>query len=56
MSTTNNASSIEGTPTYLDTGDPDQRVTDFASNTTRQETIFRSGSTAWPTTSHSWAR
>jgi hypothetical protein len=24
----------EGTPTYLDTGDPDRSVTDFASNTT----------------------
>ena len=40
MSTTNNASSIEGTPTYLDTGDPDRRVTDFASNTTPARDYF----------------
>jgi len=32
--TTSNALGNEGTPTYLDLGDPDRTVTDFASRTT----------------------
>ena len=34
MSLTSNEVDSEGTPTYLDTGDPGRTVTDFASNTT----------------------
>ena len=34
MSIMSDALGNEGTPTYLDTADPDRRVTDFASNTT----------------------
>jgi hypothetical protein len=40
MSTTSNAVSNEGTPTYLDTTDPDGTVTDFASNTTAARDYF----------------
>jgi hypothetical protein len=40
MSTTSNALGSEGTPTYLDTSDPDRRVTDFASNTTAARDYF----------------
>ena len=34
MAIMSNTLGNEGTPTYLDTGDPDRTVTDFASNTT----------------------
>jgi hypothetical protein len=34
MAIMNNSIGNEGTPTYLDTGDPDRKVTDFASKTT----------------------
>ena len=40
MSTTSNVLGSEGTPTYLDTSDPDRRVTDFASNTTTAREYF----------------
>ncbi len=40
MSTTSNALSNEGTPTYLEAGDPDRKVTDFASNTTPARDYF----------------
>jgi hypothetical protein len=40
MSTTSNALGNEGTPTYLDSGDPDRRVTDFASITTAARDYF----------------
>jgi hypothetical protein len=40
MSTTSNALGNAGTPTYLETGDPDRTVTDFASNTTAARDYF----------------
>ena len=40
MSLTSNEVDSEGTPTYLDTGDPGRTVTDFASNTTAAKDYF----------------
>ena len=40
MSTTSNALSNEGTPTYLDDSDPERAVTDFASNTVPAKDYF----------------
>ena len=40
MSTMSNALGNEATPTYLGTGDPDQKLTDFANNTTAARDYF----------------
>ena len=40
MATTSNALDNQATPTYLDAGDPDRSVTDFASNTTAARDYF----------------
>jgi hypothetical protein len=40
MATTSNALGIKGAPTYLDAGDPDRRVTDFASHTIAARDYF----------------